>query len=429
MELIVSFILLIGFNLTAWTIIGLIRFFLEKLKIEKTPRTMIAPDFLALMENRAFEAGGITADDVAAIIPAHNEAKTIAKTVNSLKRILPASHIYVANDASVDRTSDIAKRLNCQVFDAYPNMGKANVIVHTIKLLRLTRYYKAIMIIDADSEVNEEYLRKALPFFDDPNVVAVAPHAETKWDRHHPLDWSLLFTAYRVRVYRILQAVLRYGQTWTYTNVTMIIPGFACLYRSTAIEKININPAGLVIEDYNMTFEVHHKKLGKIAYSPQIKGFTQDPGNLRDYYKQVKRWNLGFWQTWRRHRIWPSLFSLTTLLYAGEVLISSFLFLLSPILLGWFALNSFLPFYLPFKIPFMDATQINFLDMMASLFLIDYLLTVITAWYEKKPVLLLYGPAFFILRYLDAFVLLYTLPLAFIIRSDGRWKSPTRSPA
>lgn len=444
MEFIIALFILIGFNISIWTIVGLARFSFENIgeslmikRLTVWPQNP-APDFVISYQrqldsavknliNDLINSYRIKADEVAAVIPAHNEEKTITKTINSLKKILPASHIYIANDASADWTSKIAKELNCQVFDAYPNMGKANVITHTIKLLRLTKFYKAIMIVDADSEVNEEYLKRALPLFNDPRVVAIAPHAESKWDKHQRLGWPLLFTAYRVRLYRTLQAVLRYGQTWSYTNVTTIVPGFASLYRSTAIEKININPRGLVIEDYNMTFEVHHKKLGKIAYSPGVKGFTQDPANFKDYYKQVKRWNLGFWQTLRRHKIWLSFFSLATIVYVAEVLISSFLFLLVPLLLIWFAFNSFSPWPLPFNISVFGATQINLLDLALGLLGIDYLTTIIVAWYEKKPILLLYGPAFILLRYLDAFVLLYTIPLAFIIKSDGRWVSPKRA--
>ena len=45
---------------------------------------------------------------------------------------------------------------------------------------------------------------------------------------------------------------------------------------------------------------------------------------------------------------------------------------------------------------------------------------------EKKLLLLFYGLGFVFLRYLDAILFLYTLPLAFRIRSDGKWVSPNR---
>src|SRR3989339_1396260 len=230
MEFIIALFILIGFNTSVWATIGLARLFFENFKNNPAIRFVfepknLAPDFIVLYQKRldpdfknliknSAGSSRIREDEVAVIIPAHNEEKTIAKTINSLKKILPGSHIYVANDASADWTSNIAKELNCQVFDAYPNMGKANVIAHTIKLLRLTKFYKAIMIMDADSEVNGEYLKRALPLFNDPRVVAIAPHAESKWSKQRRLGLPLLFTAYRVRLYRMPQAGFRDGPAW-----------------------------------------------------------------------------------------------------------------------------------------------------------------------------------------------------------------------
>ena len=45
---------------------------------------------------------------------------------------------------------------------------------------------------------------------------------------------------------------------------------------------------------------------------------------------------------------------------------------------------------------------------------------------ERKPILLLYGPVFALLRWIDAFLFIFTLPLAFAEKSDGRWVSPRR---
>ncbi len=50
--------------------------------------------------------------------------------------------------------------------------------------------------------------------------------------------------------------------------------------RSTAaqsLREINISRSGLVIEDFNMTFEVHRKRLGIVAYTPGARCSTEDP--------------------------------------------------------------------------------------------------------------------------------------------------------
>ena len=91
-------------------------------------------------------------------------------------------------------------------------------------------------------------------------------------------------------------------------NVTFVAPGFARAYRASVLEKIEISSSGLVIEDINMTFQVHKAALGKVVYSPYVKCSTEDPASLSDYSRQVRRWNLGLWQTIKRQGIWPSKF-------------------------------------------------------------------------------------------------------------------------
>src|SRR5699024_1135322 len=71
-----------------------------------------------------------------------------------------------------------------------------------------------------------------------------------------------------------------------------------------------------------------HKRLGKIAFHPSVNATTQEPDNLGDYLRQIKRWNLGFWQTLRRHGLWPSGFCAALVLFVTEVLVASIAFVL-----------------------------------------------------------------------------------------------------
>jgi hypothetical protein len=52
--------------------------------------------------------------------------------------------------------------------------------------------------------------------------------------------------------------------------------------------------------------------------------------------------------------------------------------------------------------------------------------TIIAAILEKKPILLIYGLFFFILRYIDALIYLGSPIVAFTIKSRGTWVSPKR---
>jgi len=51
----------------------------------------------------------------------------------------------------------------------------------------------------------------------------------------------------------------------------------------------------------------------------------------------------------------------------------------------------------------------------------------VVALLERRPRLLLCGFFFPFLRLVDAAIGIYAMPMAWLSRSNGRWKSPTRS--
>src|SRR3990167_7104718 len=216
--IIIAFFTLAGFNFSFWLLIGLARFLFKK--IPHSPK-----------KKRGRKVKPIIPQDVAALIPAHNEELTIERTIRALFRVLPKKNIYVASDYSTDRTVEIAQSLGVNVLDIKPNLGKARALVRTLKHFGLLEMYKAIIINDADAEIDKNYLKLALPYFNDKKIAAVATHGVTRIRDYS--FWEKYFIAYRMRLWRVIQIGMRYGQTWKFTNVTFIIPGSLSLYRSS----------------------------------------------------------------------------------------------------------------------------------------------------------------------------------------------------
>src|SRR5262249_20276481 len=131
--------------------------------------------------------------------------------------------------------------------------------------------------------------------------------------------------------------------TGLFPNVTRIVPGYGSLYRTSVLRQIEMTPPGLVIEDFNMTFEIYSKRLGKVAFTLGAVAVTQDPDNLRDYIRQIKRWGLGLWQTVRRHPPRLSLFSAMLTVLLLELLTSSMFFVLLPVLVAVLAVPAVYP--------------------------------------------------------------------------------------
>jgi len=362
--------------------------------------------------------------DVAVLIAAYNEEKTIHLCLDALKKVVPMSNVFVGSDGSTDNTVETVKQWECNIADIQPNGGKARALQYLIDHFEICDRYKAILLMDADSEIDENYMKYALPLFDDPAVVAVAGHARPKWKPHWLPSWGNLFVAYRVRLYKVMQIFLRYAQTWKYTNVSYIIPGFSSMYRCSVIPHIDITAPGLLIEDFNMTFELQRKRCGKIAYTPKAISECEDPHSLRDYFNQVKRWNLGFWQTAKRHGFWVSFFWLSLGTFTLEVLIQSMVFLTFPFVLAWLILMP--GETLTMWLPMLGIVDIRIIDLVVGIFVFDYILTILVTLHEEKPMLLIYGLGFVPIRWIDSFLFLFTLPLTYFVESDGRWASPSR---
>jgi cellulose synthase/poly-beta-1,6-N-acetylglucosamine synthase-like glycosyltransferase len=314
------------------------------------------------------------------------------------------------------------------VIETRTNVGKAGALEEAIDRFGLVERFSAVLLLDADTSIQPGYFDAALPHFDDPKVVAVAGAVRTRHERGLSLIGKVL-VCHRQRIYAISQRLLKFGQTWRFTNATHIVPGFASMYRTSVLPSIEMNPPGLVIEDFNMTFEVYQKRLGKVAFSLGAIAVTQDPDNLRDYVRQIKRWGLGLWQTVRRHPPRLSLFSAMLTMLLLELLTSSMFFLVLPLLVLILAVPAVYPEALswPGLTPAHDliATHMSLQVLLLAVTGADLALTCLVALIERKLRFLGLWIFFPFLRVLDAAVALYVFPKAWL-SSTGKWISPAR---
>ena len=65
--------------------------------------------------------------NIAILIPCHNEEKTVGLVVDSFKRFMPESTIYVYDNLSLDKTAEVAKKSGAIVRSEI-NKGKGNVM-------------------------------------------------------------------------------------------------------------------------------------------------------------------------------------------------------------------------------------------------------------------------------------------------------------
>ena len=378
---------------------------------------------------RRRRAGPLTVRDVAVLIPAHNESVVIDDTLQAITPLVPPGHVHVVSDASTDDTVEIARRAGAKVIETTSNVGKAGALREAIERFGLIRRFQVVMLLDADTAVEPNYFVAGLPMFDSPDVVAVAGCVRTAGGRHLSAIGRIL-VAHRQRIYAIGQRVLKFGQTWLRTNATHIVPGFASMYRTDILPYIDMNPPGLVIEDFNMTFEIYQKRLGKVGFTLSAVAVTQDPDNFRDYVRQTRRWAVGMWQTVRRHPPRANLFTAMLTLLLMELIISSLLYLLLPLLLVVLVLPDMahgLVHWAPFaEVHLAVASHMKLDGMLFGVLVPDFALTVAVTLLDRRPWLLLIAPFFPLLRLVDSAIGLTSIPFGWFSASTGRWKSPAR---
>ncbi|MFC5947944.1 glycosyltransferase family 2 protein [Pseudonocardia lutea] len=431
-------LLIMGVNLTLWGTLGIFRLgddAILRLRYARAARRQAAALPGPRPSRLPARDGGITAEDIAILVPAHNEAAVIAAALESLLKHFPARNIHVVSDASTDETEQIARSYGASVVPTGASKGKAGALDFGIRHFGLIERFAAVMIIDADTRLTEGYLDAALPLLEDPKVAVVAGCAQTDWETTRWLSPGRIVVAHRSRLYAVVQRFVKFGQAGRFVNAVQIVPGFASIYRTRALRHIKVNPPGVAIEDFHMTFEIYRQRLGRVGFSTKAVARTQDPDSLHDYVKQTKRWSLGFWQTVRYYRGRPDVFAWGIALLIVELVVSSVVMLatgLGALVLLAAEAMPFLDVYTPFfDVHSWVVARFSLTVFFFGIVLPDLIITVVVAAIERRAAYLLYAVFYLPMRMIDSAVILWALGAAWLTSSSGVWKSPTRraSPA
>lgn len=112
----------------------------------------------------------------AAVIPARDEAATLAETLRALQSAVDLSLLIVADDGSRDATAEIARSLGAEVLAASPP-GKAGGKGHALRrgLLRARAHVPdAVLLADADLGRSAARLADLLAVLDEHHPVTIA---------------------------------------------------------------------------------------------------------------------------------------------------------------------------------------------------------------------------------------------------------------
>jgi poly-beta-1,6 N-acetyl-D-glucosamine synthase len=227
---------------------------------------------------------------VSVLVPAYNEEKVIARTIEGLiETDYPDKEIIVIDDGSKDRTLEIANMYKNKVKVLHKeNGGKASALNYGIAFSR----GEIIVIVDADTIVGRSALKQITKGFGtDPHVAAVAGNIKVR----NKMNWITWCQAleYIAGIEIIRRAFDFFG------SIT-IVPGALGAFRRIALEEAGSYHKDTLVEDFDATIKVL-KSGFVIQGSTTSTAYTEAPQTLRDFYKQRKRWYRGNVQVLARH--------------------------------------------------------------------------------------------------------------------------------
>jgi biofilm PGA synthesis N-glycosyltransferase PgaC len=223
------------------------------------------------------------------LIPAHNEARVIGHTLQSLwSQTWRPDKIQVVDDGSSDETGRIAADLGAEVVRPEANTGfKAGALNFGLRFVET----EWLVTLDADTILAPDALQEIVSAAQEQNVGAacglVLPQRiRTLWERARFVEYLLAF------------GVFKPVQDWY--RCPMVASGCFALYRTEIIKDLGGFPTETVGEDLDLTWRLYEAG-ESIKYVSRAICYPVEPPDLRFMRKQLTRWSHGFAQNVRLH--------------------------------------------------------------------------------------------------------------------------------
>ena len=234
-------------------------------------------------------AGGRFADELTVIVPAYNEAESLADTVKSLvNQTCPPARVLVVDDCSTDGTGQVAAALGVEVLRPPANTGsKAGAQTFALRSVA-TRY---VMAIDADTVLAADAIEKLSAAFADPAVAAacglVLPrYVGTVWERGRYVEYLYSFTFHK----RVQDAF----------GTPLIASGCFSAYRTQVLCALGGWSSRTMAEDMDLTWSMYERGW-QVRFMPDAVCYPIEPHTWEFLAKQLRRWSHGFVQNIRLH--------------------------------------------------------------------------------------------------------------------------------
>ncbi|MFW5846566.1 MAG: glycosyltransferase [Nanoarchaeota archaeon] len=229
---------------------------------------------------------------VSIIIPAYNEQKGIARTIESALGIdYPEDklEIIVVDDGSKDKTLEIAKKYSSEKVKVFSkkNGGKGSALNYGISKSQ----GEIVVTMDADSIVKPNALKNQVVYFRNPDVMCVSPIVAI----YNPKN--ILERIQQIEY--LLGVYLR--EAFASVNAVHITPGAFSAYRKSFFEEHGGFDTDNLTEDMEMALRIHAHHL-IVENSLESIVYTKPPRKFKQLLIQRKRWYIGLIRNFLKYK-------------------------------------------------------------------------------------------------------------------------------
>ena len=229
------------------------------------------------------------AASVTVIVPAYNEAASVADTIRSLQaQTVAPAEIIVVDDCSTDGTREVAESVGARVICPETNTGsKAGAQTFALQHVRT----EFVIAVDADTMLAPDAIERLSTVFSDPRVAAacgsvIPRYISSIWERGRYVEYLFAFTFYK-------QVQDQYG-------APLISSGCFSMYRTDVLRAVGGWSTRTLAEDMDLTWTLYERKCA-VRFVPEAVCYPIEPHDYAFLRKQLQRWSHGFVQNIALH--------------------------------------------------------------------------------------------------------------------------------
>ena len=345
---------------------------------------------------------------VTILIPAYNEEKVIAKTIESALEIdYPKKEIIIIDDGSTDKTLLIAKnfqRDNVKVLHK-ENSGKATALNYGINFAK----GEILTILDADTIAGKNSLKEIVKVFESSSDIGgVAGNVKVR-NKTNLLTWC--------QALEYVSGLQIARRAFDMFGAITIVPGAMGAFKASILKEAGGYDKDTIVEDFDATIKV--LKSGQIIRgTTKSLAYTEAPEKLGQFVKQRSRWYRGNLQVVFKHKdaITNPRFGFLQKIALPYMILSM---LVLPIT-GFFMLGSLI-------LSIIEGDIFFVLSSMTFFIILQYLLVTLAVRIEREdPKLILYSIFFmFGFKQIQDALLIRQL-FEQLLRRKAKWASVTR---